>query len=457
MSEHIVIVGASVAGSCAVESLLLAGHAGPITVIGEEPYAPYNRPPLSKDVIIGTYDAADTDLPRPLGRTAPSVTWKLGVAATGLDLMTSEVALADGTTVSYDKLLIATGTRARPWPDSDEAKLVGLLTLRGRDDAERLRGFLDAGPRRVVIVGGGFMGCELAAACRKRGLPVTMIDRGPAPLASALGSTIARRASTMHRAEGVDLRSEVSVASIRSDASGRVCAVVLDDDNVIETDLVIAALGAIPNVEWLEGSGIGTGPQGVACDTGCRVYTTDMMVVDNVFTAGDLAWFPHPLTPGRFVRLEHWDNAVEMAWVAAHNMVCPLSDRRAHLPIPAFWSTQYETNIKSLGILEIADSVVVTEGSLHEGPFTAVYGRDGIVVGVLAFDGGRTLASYQRLITERAPFPPAMTVNNPPEPCEVMAAGFRPRDGTADAATAVFTGQHFTNRKLRWVPPANPK
>jgi 3-phenylpropionate/trans-cinnamate dioxygenase ferredoxin reductase subunit len=188
-SGRIVIVGASLAGLRAAETLRAEGFRGPLTLIGEEPYLPYDRPPLSKAVLTGWVPAEQTRLPR--RETLADVEWRLGVAATGLDLATKRVYLADGHSINFDRLLIATGTRARPWFNQAEAELEGIFTLRGRDDAKLLQQRLAARPRRVLVIGGGFTGSEIASVCCELGLPVTVAERGAAPLVGALGGNTA--------------------------------------------------------------------------------------------------------------------------------------------------------------------------------------------------------------------------------------------------------------------------
>jgi 3-phenylpropionate/trans-cinnamate dioxygenase ferredoxin reductase component len=192
--ERIVIVGASLAGLGAAETLRAEGFRGALTLVGDEPYLPYDRPPLSKAVLSGWIPAEHTQLPR--RATLADVEWRLGVPAAGLDLRGKQVRLADGHTIAYDRLLIATGTRARPWPNPAEAALEGVFTLRGRDDARQLRERLAARPERVLVIGGGFTGSEIASACRELGLSVTVAERGSAPLVGALGGAIASRAAT---------------------------------------------------------------------------------------------------------------------------------------------------------------------------------------------------------------------------------------------------------------------
>ena len=205
---HIVIVGASLAGLRAAETLRNEGFTGPLTLIGDEPYLPYDRPPLSKAVLTGWIPADHTQLPR--RRTLADVKWQLGVPATGLDLSARQVRLADGRAIEYDRLLIATGTRARPWPNQAEAALDGVFTLRGRDDAQKLRQRLAAKPQRVLVIGGGFTGSEIASDCRELGLPVTVAERGAAPLVGALGGVIATRAAALQRQHGRSVRDHAS-------------------------------------------------------------------------------------------------------------------------------------------------------------------------------------------------------------------------------------------------------
>src|SRR5258708_7088618 len=226
-SGRIVIVGASLAGLSAAQTLRAEGFRGPLTLIGDEPYLPYDRPPLSKAVLTGWVPAEHTQLPR--RETLADVEWRLGVAAVGLDLPAKRVRLADGHTVAFDRLLIATGTQARPWPQQAEAELEGVFTVHGRDDAKLLQQRLAAKPRRVLVIGGGFTGSEVASACCELGLPVTVTERGAAPLVGALGGVIAARVATLQRQHGVDLRCQVTVTALEGDAQGRVRRAHLSD------------------------------------------------------------------------------------------------------------------------------------------------------------------------------------------------------------------------------------
>ncbi len=237
--------------------------------------------------------------------------------------------LADGEKVGFGRLLIATGVRARPWPDEAEARLAGVFTVHAPDDADRLRQALTAGPGRVLVIGAGFTGCEVASACRDLGVPVTVVEQGPAPLAGALGAVIGGVAAQMQRDHGVDLRCGVQVTALEGDGSGdgRLRRARLSDGSTLDVDVAVAALGGIRNVEWLAGSGLAAGVWGIACDAGCRAFDLNGVVTDDVFAAGDVARFPHPVYGYQFLALEHWGNAVAQAQVAAHNMISAQGDR----------------------------------------------------------------------------------------------------------------------------------
>ncbi|MET8534348.1 FAD/NAD(P)-binding oxidoreductase [Streptomyces sp. NPDC005065] len=400
---RIVVVGASLAGLRAAETLRDEGFAGSLTLVGEEPHPPYDRPPLSKQVLLGRVHAHDVGLP---SRREVDARWKLGVRAVGVDPIKKRVVLADGEELPFDRLLIATGTRARPWANSDEARLDGVLTLRTNDDAARLAELLDAGPRRVLVIGAGFIGSEIASACRERGLDVTVAERGPSPLVGALGGTLGSYAGRLQRAHGVDLRCGVTVTALKG-SNGRLTGAEFSDGRRIDADVAVVALGAIRNTEWLDGSGLAAGPRGVACDAGCRAFDMYGIVTDDVFVAGDVARFPHPLFEYQMLSLEHWGNAVAQAEVAAHNMISPGPRRRPHLSVPAFWSSQFGLNIKSVGVPTFSDQVVIAQGSLHEGRFVAVYGYRGRVTAAVSVNRAKWLEHYQYLIETAAPFPPA--------------------------------------------------
>jgi NADPH-dependent 2,4-dienoyl-CoA reductase/sulfur reductase-like enzyme len=447
----IAIVGASLAGLRAAEALREKGFEGSLTIIGDEPHEPYDRPPLSKQVLKGWVPADHTKLPR-LRRV--DANWKLGVAAVGLDRINHVVKLANGEEVHYDRLLIATGTRARPWPNPAEAALQGVFTVRTVEDAAALSAALAARPRRVLVVGSGFVGSEIASVCRDLDLAVTVTERGSGPLRGALGGVISDIAAGMMRDAGVDLRTGVSVASL-SGEDGHVRSATLSDGTVLEVDVVVASLGSIRNVEWLDGAGLAAGQWGVGCDAGCRAFDINGVVTDHIFVAGDVARAPHVLYGYEFLALEHWDNAVFGAEVAANNMIHLEVGRRPHLPLPSFWSGQFGVNIKSVGVCSFGDEIVFTQGSPADRRFAAAYGKNGRIVGAVTFNHGKWLPYYAELIERSAPFPPPPPGYDRPVDAEVMPARFpTPREPSGNP-DVVLTGHDPTSRGAEFRPPAH--
>ncbi|MEV0146913.1 MULTISPECIES: FAD-dependent oxidoreductase [unclassified Nonomuraea] len=445
---HIVIVGGSLAGGRAAGVLRREGFTGRLTVIGEETHEPYDRPPLSKQILTGRAPAEHARLPR---LREVDAEWIPGNPATGLDLAAKSVRLADGRDVPFDRVLIATGTRARPWPDEAEGALEGVHVLRTLEDAARLREALAAGPERVLVIGGGFTGSEVASACRELGLPVTLVERGPAPLLGALGGVIGRIAGEIQREHGVDLRCGLTVTALEGDDAGRLRRARLSDGSTVEAQVAVVALGAVRNVEWLRGSGLAAGVWGVACDAGCRAVDANGLVTDDVFVAGDIARFPHPVFHYEFMSLEHWGNAVSQAEIAAHNMVSDQAHRWPHLALPVFWSSQFGVNVKSVGVPTLADQIVVTQGSVAERRFVAVYGYRGRITAAVTFDQAIWLEFYQRLIERAAPFPPDfrhvdMRGDMGPMPAEVPE-----RAVASEGATVVVTGHDPGERRASLV------
>src|SRR3954470_4206994 len=439
---HVVIVGASLAGLRAAESLRKQGFRGRLTLVGDEPYEPYDRPPLSKQVLTGRVAPESTALPQDSGLDAD---WRLGTPAVGLDLAGKRVRLADGEELGFERLLIATGTRARPWPNPAEAALEGVLTLRGRDDTVRLRRELSARPRRVLVIGAGFTGSEIASACRELGLPVTVTERAATPLAGALGGAVGGFAARLQRERGVDLRCGVSVTALEGDA-GHVRRAHLDDGTTLEIDVAVVALGAQRNTEWLRDSGLGAGPRGVACDAGCRVFDMYGIVTDDIFAAGDVARSPHPLFGFEFLALEHWSNAIEQAEVAAHNMMHTESERRPYLHVPTFWSFQFGVSIKSVGVPSLGEEVVVVQGSTDERRFVALYGHRGRTVAAVTVDQGKWLEFYLDQIERAAPFPPQYRTVAQPGSRRVLPAEFPDPAVPTEGPMIVRTGHSPTER-----------
>jgi 3-phenylpropionate/trans-cinnamate dioxygenase ferredoxin reductase subunit len=448
---RIVIVGASLAGLRGAEALRNEGFTGHLTIIGDEPHEPYDRPPLSKQVQKGWVKADHTKLPR---MRAIDAEWRLGVAATGLDRVKQVVRLANGDEVPGDALLIATGVRSRPWPNPEEAKLEGVFTLRTSDDAAGLQAALAAKPRRVLIIGAGFIGSEVASICRDRGLEVTVAERAAAPLAGALGNVIGAIAAQMQRDAGVDLRTGVSVSALEGDAKGHVRRARLSDGSTLDVDVVVASLGSIRNVEWLQGSGLAAGFWGVACDAGCRAFDIHGLVTNRVFVAGDIARSPHVLYDYQFLATEFWVNAVLGAEVAAHNMVCAETERRPHLMVPCNWSGQFGVNIKTVGVPSFGDEIVFTQGSVKERRFSAAYGRRGRIVGAVTFDHGKWLQYYEALIKQSAPFPPPSAGFDVPVDAQPIPADFPARGVPTGTPDVVLTGHNPGEMQAEFRPRA---
>src|SRR6476659_7768206 len=410
---RIVIVGASLAGLRGAEALRDEGFTGSLTIICDEVHEPYDRPPLSEQVLTGWVPAGTPKLPR---LREVNADWSLGVAPTGMERDNREVSLANGDKVPYDRLLIATGVRSRAWFNPEEAKLKGRYTLRTCDDAAELQAALKAKPKRVLIVGAGFIGSEMASVCRDLGLDVTVAERSSAPLVGPLGGVIGDIAAKMQRDAGVDLRTGVAVEALKGDADGHVRQAQLSDGTTLDVDVVVASLRSIRNIEWLEGAELATGFWGVACDAGCRAFDINGVVTDNIFVAGDIARAPHVLYEYQFLSMEHWDNAVSGAKVAAKNMVRIETGRRPHLPLPQFWSGQFGVNIKGCG---------------EDLRFAAAFGKNGRIVGAITFNHGKWLEYYGAMIERSAPFPPPPPGYDEPAAAEPMSARFPdPRETT---------------------------
>ncbi|MEO6989366.1 MAG: FAD/NAD(P)-binding oxidoreductase [Aquihabitans sp.] len=384
--ERIVIIGASLAGLRAAETLRSMGFDGSISVVGDEPHRPYDRPPLSKQVLTGEWEPSRIDLPGGAeGRL--DVTWHLATSAEHLDLGRREVSLSDGQVLGYDGLVLACGARPRTLPGT--GSLDGVFALRTIDDAMAIRARLEAGARRVVVVGAGFIGAEVAASCRSLGLAVTLVEPLAQPLARVVGERIGAVVADLHRDHGVDLRLGVGVDRIEgSDGPKRV---VLTDGSSVDADIVVVGIGVVPNVAWLEGSGL-TLDDGIVCDE-----TTS--AAPGVVAAGDVARWPNRLF-GEMMRVEHWEHALDMGAAAARRLLTSDHEAEPYSPVPWFWSDQYDRKIQMAGRARPDDDVAVVAGSLDDRRFCALYGRDGKVMGALAMNMPAQVIRYRRAIVE---------------------------------------------------------
>ena len=389
----VTIVGASLAGLNAGEALRREGFDGRVTLIGAENHLPYDRPPLSKQVLAGDWEPERAALTDPEELEDDGIEARLGVRATALDLDARQLTLHTGETVEFDGLVIATGARCRTMPGTEG--IGGVHVLRSLDDCLALRADFEAMPQRVVVVGAGFIGAEVAATARGRGLDVTMVEALPTPLGRVLGDEMGEVCAEVHRDHGVDLRTAVGVESVSGDS--RVERVTLSDGSMIDADVVVVGIGVIPNTEWLDGSGLEV-DDGVVCDASC-------LAADRVTAAGDVARWPNELF-GETMRVEHWDNAAQQGAHAARRLldaaVGPFT------PVPWFWSDQYDRKIQLAGRVRGDDEVRVVTGSVDERRFAAIYGRAGRIVGVLGFNRPRHVMRYRALIEQGASFAEAL-------------------------------------------------
>lgn len=399
--RRIVIVGGSLAGLRAAEAARAEDAATRITIVEAEPRGAYDRPNLSKGVLTGAIAPEGTELTSFGGE---QIEWRLGVRVERLDRGRKSLLLSDGGECAYDRLIIASGARARAWPDPAEAALEGVHTIRSLTDALALRSALEARPARVVIIGSGFIGSEVASICRKLDLPVTVLEQGAAPLAG-LGVIVGGALAQVQRAHGVDLRTNVKVRSIIG-REGRVEAVALDDGETIDCELVIAALGAQRNIEWLRDAALDCGDKGVAVDAHARVLGADGEVVADVYAAGDVARWPSATLDGDMVAVEHWSNALHQGAVAGRNAARDGEELDTYDVPPAFWSNQFGKSVRSVGVPTRGEAFAVTQGGLESGRFAGVYGRSGKIVAAVTVDHSRFIDFYEGLVRTGAPFPP---------------------------------------------------
>jgi NADPH-dependent 2,4-dienoyl-CoA reductase/sulfur reductase-like enzyme len=362
-TSGVVIVGGGLAAARTAEQLRRAEFSGPITIVSDEDHLPYDRPPLSKEVLRAETD--DVSLKPAEFYAEKDITLLLGNGARSVDTDAKTVTLADGSTLGYDELVIATGLvpkRIRSFPD-----LPGIHVLRNVGQSLALRREA-ADARRAVVVGAGFIGCEVAASLRKLGVDVVLVEPQPAPLASVLGEKIGELVTRLHRAEGVDVRCGVGVSEVSGD--DRVRSVTLSDGEQIDADIVVVGIGSHPATDWLEGSGI-TVDNGVVCDDAGRTSAP------HVWAIGDCASWRDDVK-GQ-VRVEHWSNVADQARVLVPAMLG--QDAPATVSVPYFWSDQYDVKIQALGEPEATDAVHIVEDDGRK--FLAYYERDGVVVGVV--------------------------------------------------------------------------
>jgi NADPH-dependent 2,4-dienoyl-CoA reductase/sulfur reductase-like enzyme len=394
--RSVVVVGASLAGLRAVETLRREGFGGRLTLVGDEPHLPYDRPPLSKELLSGEWERDRTVL-RKQPYDELELELRLGTAATALDLRAREVELADGTRLGFDGLVMATGSTPRTLPAVPA--LDGVFTLRTLDDCLAIRERLDGGAR-VVVIGAGFIGSEVAATCRGRGLSVTVLEALPQPMVRGVGKRIGARLGALHVEEGVDLRLGVTFEAVEGD--GRVERIRLADGATIPCEVLLVAVGVRPETRWLETSGLVV-DDGVVCDE-------TLHAAPGVVAAGDICRWPNPLFDGEVMRLEHWTNAAEQGVYAAQSMLRAEAGEAVEpfAPVPFVWSDQYGVKIQCAGRFGPSDDLEIAHGDLTDRQFVALFGRHDRLVGALAFSRPRQLMQYRRMIADRASYADAL-------------------------------------------------
>jgi NADPH-dependent 2,4-dienoyl-CoA reductase/sulfur reductase-like enzyme len=391
--QQVVVVGAGVAGMRAAEALRQNGYDGALTIVGAERHPPYHRPPLSKKLLSGQVHRAGIDMAPQFDLDARVLR---GAAAVGLNMSAHTVRVRDegrAFSLSFDGLVIASGAQPREWPGRPAPD--GVLLLRTVEDCLAIRKRLGSRPR-VVVIGGGFIGAEVAATCRLMGLEVALIEKAAGPLVQALGSELAPCWAKLHREHGVDLRLGVGVD--RFVGNGRVEGVRLTDGSQLPADVVIVGLGVTPATDWLEGSGLRL-DDGVVCDA-----TGAAEGCDDIVAAGDVARWWHPLYE-RHLRTEHWDDAGRQGAAAARTLLAGPDRAEAFDMVPYFWSDQYDVKVQMIGTPSDYDAIEIVEGDADGWEFVAAYGRGGRTIAVLGTIPNRVHA-YRDAISNRAEFPP---------------------------------------------------
>ncbi|MFG1610600.1 NAD(P)/FAD-dependent oxidoreductase [Actinoplanes sp. NPDC049265] len=381
--RHVVVVGASAAGLAAAETLRREGFDGRLTLVGDEAGPPYDRPPLSKQLLAGDWEPERLRLRSDQQLADLDARLLDGVRAVALDPRARQVRLSDrDQPLGYDGLVIATGVTARRLPFGHE--LAGVHVLRTLADALALRDDLRVA-RRVVVIGAGLLGAEAAAVARTMGREVTLVDPVAQPMQHQFGPAIGAIVARMHREYGVRLRMRTSVTALAG-ADGHVTGVHLTDGTVTPADVVLVAIGARPATAWLAGSGLSL-TDGVDCDETCRAG-------DAIVAAGDVASRPDPAT-GRRIRVEHRSNATEQGMAAARTL---LGSTRPFRPVPYFWSEQFGVRIQAYGTWPADARLRLGDGAAGSDRFTATYESGGRVVGVLGWNAPREVRTLRKLL-----------------------------------------------------------
>ncbi len=383
----ILIVGASLAGLRAAETLRAESFSGKVVMIGAESHLPYDRPPLSKQFLAGTWGLDRVRLRQPEKIEALGLDLRLGRRASSLDLEGHSVELDDASRVQFDGLVIATGAHPRRIEGADDFASVNVL--RTLEDSTAIAEATSTPGTALAVIGAGFIGSEVAATCHERGARVTVIEALPVPLQRVLGEEMGAVCAGLHLDHGVELRTGIGVRRLRD------AGVELEDGSLVHAQAVVVGIGVLPTIDWLEGSGLEL-RDGVVADS-------TLHAANDVVVAGDVArWFDDAF--GSEVRIEHWTNASEQAVVAARNLLAGRGASVPYVPVPYFWSDQYDVKIQVLGHPRPEDEVVVVDGSTAQRRFVAVYGRDGRLSGAIGMNRPRQLMLYRQLLERGASF-----------------------------------------------------
>lgn len=403
--ERVVVVGASLAGLRACESLRSNGFEGTITLIGAEDHLPYDRPPLSKKILTGDWQPEQIVLRKPESFVELNLEMLLGSPAAALDSDRRIITLVDGTEVGYDGLIIAVGAACRRLPG--QPSFPGIHELRTLDDSLGLRAELTEGVR-VVVIGAGFIGLEVASAARQRGCHVTVLEGASAPLIRGLGAEMGRAAALIHATHGVEIRCGVQVAGIEGSDAG-VTGVRLGDGDVVAADVVVVGVGVAPATEWLAGSGLEL-RDGIVCDATMRAVGGS-----HIYAAGDCARWPNQLFDEE-MRVEHWTNAAEQGAIAAANLLRDANgeETQPYVAVPFFWSDQYDRRIQFIGRAfipgedESTYDIRIVRGTPEDGKFVALYGRQGRLRGVLGLSLPKYVMPFRALLARGASWDEAL-------------------------------------------------
>ncbi len=381
------------------ETLRKSGYSGPLTVVGDEPYPPYNRPPLSKEVLATQVDLEAVAFP--IGESLEDVTWITGNGVASANLSEQTLNLQDGSEIEYETVIIATGLRSRRLEEFDTPQ-GGRFAIRSLDDAIALRQAIVPGAR-VVIYGAGFIGCETAATVRKLGAEVTVVGKGEVPMLRPLGRELAEDIQRRQEAHGVKFEMNARVVEMLGE--GSISGVKLDNGKTIECDVLVESIGSLPNTEFLEGNDIDI-ESGVRVNEKLQALRVNGTPWSNVYAIGDVASFPIPQFDPRTRRVEHWNIPTEMARKVGKLVALQIQADEEGLseeyskgfaPIPSFWSDQFEVSLLSYGLLDQAKEIRLLEGEVG-GDCLYGYFRDDAMVGVCGVGMRQKVMSYRNQV-----------------------------------------------------------